>query len=294
MQLMYYYHTRRKGPEAVQMAREAVRLRILTHLDNFADLHAAAMVDRSFYETYKKNELALMRGVLKKEAMRRRSDPVSSALSRRAAGNEGFGEEESHGTRTMRPAGSVKKNSMPAMPTTTGRLDHQVSYFDVSDDDEDDGEATGDEDGSDVDPMYLDSSPHMRENTTRSSPNMVTREEAERILWPPSPRSSQLLPSPAYSVTAQASTSTRIPRQQQSPTKPSTYRQQGQRKSTPAALTVDVPVTITDTGNKEKFLAGSGGLVVGEHKSLLPLSSEKHLRETYERLVGLRVDGPSG
>ena len=275
------------------MAREAVRLRILELLDNFTDLHSAAMIDRSFYEAYKKNELALMRGVLKKEAMRRRSDPLSAPRRQAATERQSFGEEGGYQTRITRPVGSVKKNSMPAMPTTTGRLDHQVSYFDVSDDDDDDDEKVGGVHGSDAEVMELNSPPYTGNDTARSSLNMVTREEAERILWPPSPTEGILLLPPSYSTSMQASESVRASPQQQSST---TYKQQGQRPSAPATTTTtDEPTaSIPNMGNKEKFLAGSGGLVVAEHKSLLPPSSEKHLRETYERLVGLRVDGPSG
>ena len=306
MQLMYYYHTRRKGPEAVQMAREAVQLRILSLLDDFSDLHAAAMIDRSFYETYKKNELMLMRSVLKSEAKKRLSDPLylpGRVLGTSPAiGRNGFEEQETGLAKTV----SVKKNSMPAMATTIGPL-NPVSYFDVSDDDDDNEfeggdkvEAVGDGDLNIADPMELDSPPLMRNDSGRSSLKMVTREEAERILWPPSSRSSTPPTSPNYTPSSQVSPSyhsgqAQAPRQHSLPRPPlRLHQRQIQRASAPVEANSAAAAVDPSPGNKEKFLAGDG-LVVTEHKSLLPLPSEnKHLRETYERLVGLRVDGTAG
>ncbi|QSZ36992.1 hypothetical protein DSL72_009084 [Monilinia vaccinii-corymbosi] len=48
-----------------EAAREAVSLRILSLLENIEDLHAAAMIDKTFYGTYIKNEGRLLRNVVK-------------------------------------------------------------------------------------------------------------------------------------------------------------------------------------------------------------------------------------
>jgi hypothetical protein len=52
-------------------SHEAICLRILSHLDDEDDLSAAAMIDKGFYGTYKRNEAALLKNVMK--AVRRRT-----------------------------------------------------------------------------------------------------------------------------------------------------------------------------------------------------------------------------
>ena len=54
-----------KEPDPVGTANEMVSLRILSYLDDLQDLHATAMVNRSFYSAFKKNELTLMRNLVK-------------------------------------------------------------------------------------------------------------------------------------------------------------------------------------------------------------------------------------
>ncbi|KAI1031621.1 hypothetical protein LB504_000254 [Fusarium proliferatum] len=49
---------------------EIVRLRILCQLDEIDDLHTAAMINRAYYETYKKHELYLMRNILRMDRKR--------------------------------------------------------------------------------------------------------------------------------------------------------------------------------------------------------------------------------
>ncbi|KAM3151264.1 hypothetical protein ABEW05_008383 [Botrytis cinerea] len=54
-----------EAEKAKEATKSAVCLRILSLLENLEDLHAAAMVDKSFYETYIKNEAKLLRNVVK-------------------------------------------------------------------------------------------------------------------------------------------------------------------------------------------------------------------------------------
>ncbi|KAJ0122900.1 hypothetical protein J7T55_011361 [Diaporthe amygdali] len=48
---------------------EALGLRILRHADTFDDLHALALVSRAFYAAFKKNELALMRPLARRQTL---------------------------------------------------------------------------------------------------------------------------------------------------------------------------------------------------------------------------------
>lgn len=355
MQVMYYYHTRRKGDDAIRASREAVELRILSLLDNLGDLHAAAMVNRSFYDTYKKNELLLMRGILKREAMRRRSDPSSlmspssssssspGKLGRPqksapvAMGNGGarywmksfenqqqllrrYQQYQHYGSMEARCSTSILPgNNAAAIPVANDECEKEepaaasvpVSYFDVSDDDDeededgnagtssqDNNEERGERRDSDVtvtkqSGTVMTTMRRDEDDTRRDSISaMVTREEAEQILWPPklsdsndnnsSSSSNMTSPSslpPSYTFASTHTTTTVTPNTNHAGDQVPRQQQQG---STAAE---DGP------GNKEKFLGDGAGLVPTEHKSLLP-SENKHLRETYNRLVGLRVDEP--
>ncbi|QYT00351.1 hypothetical protein H0G86_007437 [Trichoderma simmonsii] len=49
---------------------EEIRLQILSEMDDLEDLQAAARINRAFYETYKRNELQIMRNYLRADRMR--------------------------------------------------------------------------------------------------------------------------------------------------------------------------------------------------------------------------------
>ncbi|KAI5467945.1 hypothetical protein BGZ63DRAFT_40186 [Mariannaea sp. PMI_226] len=57
---------------------ESIRLRIMCEIGELDDLHAAAMTNRAFYETYKKHELFLMRNILRMD--RKRAGSVRQTL----------------------------------------------------------------------------------------------------------------------------------------------------------------------------------------------------------------------
>ena len=57
-------------------SNEAICLRMLSHLDDEDDLASAAMIDKSCYSTYKRNEAALLKTVVK--AMKRRTLSVAT------------------------------------------------------------------------------------------------------------------------------------------------------------------------------------------------------------------------
>jgi hypothetical protein len=52
------------------MSNEGVSLRILSHIDDLDDLSSAAMIDKTFYSAYKRNEASLLKNVMKAERKR--------------------------------------------------------------------------------------------------------------------------------------------------------------------------------------------------------------------------------
>ncbi|RYO81089.1 hypothetical protein DL764_009810 [Monosporascus ibericus] len=274
-----HHHRHVQGRVCLAEAPEALRLRILGLLDDLNDLHAAAMVSRSWYETYKKNELALMRGIV-----RRRTDRLSFARAQGAVDvDNGGGGAIKDGTAATRVAGRV-----PAFP---------VSCFEESDDDDDDtsgsdyydnaadGETAVEEShGNDSEVNINALTPTISEGSRHSSLYaMMTREEAEQILWPPSIiSSSSSIPSPSPPIpiipTKTTSITTAASRGRQLLQRRRPQQQQQQRASTSAGQT-----------SREKFLGG--GFPFTEHKILLP-GENKQLRETYEHLIGIPVREP--
>jgi hypothetical protein len=69
-----------KEPDPVDAADETTSLCILSYIDDLQDLHAAAMVNKSFYSAFKKNELALMRNLVK-AGKRKVTRPVNINLN---------------------------------------------------------------------------------------------------------------------------------------------------------------------------------------------------------------------
>ena len=70
--------------KAAALSNEDISLRILSHLDSMSDLNSAAMIDKSFYHAYKRNEATLLKNIMR--AQRRRT--VSQAGPDRAIARE--------------------------------------------------------------------------------------------------------------------------------------------------------------------------------------------------------------
>ncbi|KUJ09753.1 uncharacterized protein LY89DRAFT_740825 [Mollisia scopiformis] len=62
------YSKETKRSEA--LSNEDINLRILSHLEDMNDLNAAAMIDKTFYQAYKRNEASLLKNVMKAERRR--------------------------------------------------------------------------------------------------------------------------------------------------------------------------------------------------------------------------------
>lgn len=58
---------------AIAMSNEDINFRILSHLEDIDDLNAAAMIDKSFYNAYKRNEASLLKIIMKAERRKVRS-----------------------------------------------------------------------------------------------------------------------------------------------------------------------------------------------------------------------------
>ena len=54
-------------PPETLSSHESICLRILSHLDDIDDLNSAALIDRGFYAVYKKNEVSLLKNVMRGE-----------------------------------------------------------------------------------------------------------------------------------------------------------------------------------------------------------------------------------
>jgi hypothetical protein len=62
--------------KAAALSNEDISLRILSHLDDMSDLNSAAMIDKSFYHAYKRNEATLLKNIMR--AQRRRTTSQAS------------------------------------------------------------------------------------------------------------------------------------------------------------------------------------------------------------------------
>ncbi|KAH7390173.1 hypothetical protein BKA64DRAFT_645099 [Cadophora sp. MPI-SDFR-AT-0126] len=77
--LEYVRQTRRQAA----MSNENISLRILSHLENIEDLNSAAMIDKTFYHAYKRNEATLLKNVFKAERRRTMSQANSDVVGLR-------------------------------------------------------------------------------------------------------------------------------------------------------------------------------------------------------------------
>jgi hypothetical protein len=70
----------RESRISIAMSNQDVSLKILSYIDNLEDLNSAAMIDRSFYSAYKRNEAELLKNVMKAERKRTMSSQTGSAM----------------------------------------------------------------------------------------------------------------------------------------------------------------------------------------------------------------------
>lgn len=152
---------------------DAITLRILTHLDDIKDLHAAAMIDKSFYTVYKKHELTIMRNFLKKHTsgVKKRWIEIESSQSNT---------EQAVGQHLARPTQSdlvIIPNSRPASSYPGNRTFPVPEYQPVF-------PIPRSLDSEAEDDLYC-SSPSQQptpDERPRATPSL-SAQEIERILW---------------------------------------------------------------------------------------------------------------
>ncbi|KAF5022667.1 hypothetical protein F66182_5285 [Fusarium sp. NRRL 66182] len=272
---------------------EIIRLRVMCQLEELEDLHAAAMINRAYYETYKKHELYLMRNILRMDRKRtasRHHIPISINTN-----------EE----KVLREESEVLKRT-PA-DTADGITLHSVveTEGDYTDSDEDDGSlystsvtqslprsaATA---SSTTRPAYQGSRDPVLINTDSSTltPRPRTGTPTSRCTGngcPTTPRQAVFDPPPA-------------PAASNTIDEPPLTVEEAHRILWPdeAIQAAETPVSIPPAGVegiREKFRAGDLAFDFDagtEEKTLVP-TGEKQLRSERDRQVGLLKGGqPSG
>lgn len=144
------------------MSNQDISLRILYHIDNLEDLNSAAMIDRTFYNAYKRNEAELLKNVMKAERKRTLS---SQAFI-------GIGKSISKGKRTKKQDGTAK--SQRHDPMIEEPADQKYRIEGISTTPPPPFEDSG---GDDLYDSSSPSSPVTYEGITMSE------EEARKILW---------------------------------------------------------------------------------------------------------------
>ena len=262
---------------------DEVRLQILGELDDIDDLHAAAMLSRAFYNTYKETELQLMRNILRAASVRsgtsRRPFPLSitnaeekvrkedvevlrspsgegedAVTIRSEDGDVSDSEEEEAMSSDDTPAPSIHESRIrrPIFNSTEGRRTAHAQ-------EPDDAPVTPVTPPTPVsttnrrtrhtpERRRWDSTKPTEEITQSVSEVPLTREEAERILWP-----------------------------------------DAQQEDDPPA--VQLPPSAVE-GSREKFLGGDLSFVTGLEDKTLLVSGDKQLSSDLHERVGF--DKPDG
>jgi len=177
LEALLEYPKETKSSEA--LSNEDINLRILSHLEDMDDLNAAAMIDKTFYQAYKRNEASLLKNVMKAERRRTMSqlcaDPTAIRQSMR-------GEDPwpSRPCVSIPSAGAEHKSlaadkaKLPLQPTTPH--DSLQDLYDAQ------WQPSTSQDGLnnlyDASPVFSPISPAPPDEVPMSE------EEAHRILWP--------------------------------------------------------------------------------------------------------------
>ncbi|KAH8662326.1 hypothetical protein BX600DRAFT_466187 [Xylariales sp. PMI_506] len=154
--------------DAAKRARENVALQVLQHLDNLDDVYNAAIVDTAFFRAFKSNELAILKGLIRKA-------DVPQRWTLDGARNKKEARQEMKVLRVESDKRS-KEADYAQRPLCEASIDGSeidiVGLGEASDDDD----QTGSESATKTDWSELRS-------LQDDSEENLTREEAERILW---------------------------------------------------------------------------------------------------------------
>ncbi|KAF4464129.1 hypothetical protein FALBO_9042 [Fusarium albosuccineum] len=271
---------------------EIIRLRVMCQLDELDDLHTAAMINRAYYETYKRHELYLMRNILR---MDRRRTGARQHIPITINNNEE----------------KVLKQESDVLKTTPADTADGITLRSEEDDEEDVDDSDYDDDES----LYSSLSPSMPRSVARSS--FSRGPDRQRSADPISINTG----SPARTPRPQPGTPTSRSTGVGSPTTPrqAPFDPPPPAASSPAKPTVDLrenvdepPLTVEEArkilwpdeaieasapptphpppgveGIREKFRAGDPAFGDDlEEKTLVP-TGDKALRSEHDRRVGL-------
>ncbi|KAH7256292.1 hypothetical protein BKA59DRAFT_391839 [Fusarium tricinctum] len=271
---------------------EIVRLRIMCQLDELDDLHSAAMVNRTYYETYKKHELYLMRNILRMDRKRTARHHIPITIN---TNEEKVLKDESEVLKRT-PADTADGITLHSVVDTEG---------DYTDSDDDDDES-----------LYSTS-------VTQSLPRSAatTSTATRRTDYQGSSDPAPITDSPAWTPRARTGTPTSRSTGIGSPTTPrqAVFDPPPAPATAPPITTIDEPpLTVEEAhrilwpddaiqasespsytpsagveGIREKFRAGDPAFDAGlEEKTLLP-TGEKQLRSEHDRQVGILKGGES-
>lgn len=270
---------------------ESIRLRIMCEIGELDDLHAAAMTNRAYFETYKKHELFLMRNILRmdrkragalrqqipliinnteEKVLKTESDELKTAVGDNADGVTLRSDDDDEDYSDSDDDMSLYSSSLaPSMNRSAGRdsfsqgTDHQRS----------------------ADPVAIRTgSPTRTEGSSTDTPTARSTSPAS----PTTPRQSPTEP-PQAAVTSPVEPSfTRTDEIDEPPlTVEEANRILWPESAIQAVAAASVNPLCGVEGQREKFRVGDPALAEGlEEKTLVP-TGEKQLRSEHDRRVGL-------
>ncbi|KAH7126353.1 hypothetical protein B0J13DRAFT_627943 [Dactylonectria estremocensis] len=272
---------------------DSVRLRIMCEIEELDDLHATAMVNRAYFETYKKHELFLMRNILR--------------MDRRRAGNR----RQAIPSNITNAEEKVLKIESDELKTTVGG---ETDGLTLRSDEDDEDYSDSDDDTS----IYSSSlAPSIQRSAGRDSFSRGTdhQRSADSVsIRTGSPTRADRTPTDTPTAWSNSPGSPTTPRQ--SPIDPPPPQATATSPVQPSAVVTqeidEPPLTVEEAnrilwpesaikavaaasvnplsgveGQREKFRVGDPALAEGlEEKTLVP-TGEKQLRSEHDRRVGL-------
>ncbi|KAK5988624.1 hypothetical protein PT974_10110 [Cladobotryum mycophilum] len=267
---------------------EDVRFRILSEISDLRDLHAAARINRGFYQTYKQHELQLMRNIL-------RADRIKYGTLRPSSLEEG----DMEGKVLKSESDKLKERGFgEGADVITLRSEDDDGELSDSDDDEsiDDTDTIHDDDelftrdppppfrSQDSDPPPPPPPIH-RHNS--SSDRSKTPDGSDDLASPATPRQAPFIPA------NQPTATTLIPSDDMY--EPPMTDEEARRILWPDHLDTSLPSQMAKLppgveGLREKFRLGDISFSEGLEAKTLVQPGEKQLRSDHDQRVGLSKD----
>ncbi|KAK6067836.1 hypothetical protein SCUP234_11447 [Seiridium cupressi] len=165
-------------PGVVKRTTEDVALNIMRTLDSLEDIHSAALVNKAFFQAFKENELLILRGLIGKTKAPERWT-INGATNRKDARAELKSLREGDAnSRSQKGAGGIAdiEEGLRSINIASDKGNGTLEPYFVFDEDSDVEHCHEASEGESLVEIT---------NTERASfDQKMTREEAERILWP--------------------------------------------------------------------------------------------------------------